>query len=110
MVRVLLAVGADVNQPGNYDWTPLMAAANAGCLEVVEIFLEAGAEVDVRIEKESAITLAADAGYPEVVEVLSALARKKDAAKARKILARREKEESGPFPDRDVKWSCSKLI
>ncbi len=43
-LKMLIANGADVNQPGAYGYTPLIAAARKGNLECVKLLLNSGAD------------------------------------------------------------------
>ncbi|WP_327110881.1 ankyrin repeat domain-containing protein [Streptomyces sp. NBC_01341] len=75
-VRLLVAAGADVEQPiGEYrEDTPLRFAAGRGDLPLAELLLEAGAEPDRRLHarQASALMVAASAGQGAVAEVLLA--------------------------------------
>ncbi len=44
LVRFLLAHGANPNARSGSNWTPLMRACNAGCLESARQLLDAGAD------------------------------------------------------------------
>jgi ankyrin repeat protein len=48
-VRVLIALGGDVNLPNDYNWTPLMWAAGNGHNEIVRTLLAVGASTEARI-------------------------------------------------------------
>ena len=75
VVKLLLAVGADVNAAaGDYEWTALQKAALGGHLEVAEKLLAAGADVNAAAgyTGRTALQAAAHGGYLEVVEKLLA--------------------------------------
>lgn len=46
MVRLLLEKGADVAVANNNGWTPLKSAANEGHLDVAQLLLEKGANIN----------------------------------------------------------------
>jgi uncharacterized protein len=72
-MKVLLECGADVNARSNKGGTALMGAASAGELRMVQALLDKGADLDARLPdtNESAMTLAANHGYDEIVRLLS---------------------------------------
>ena len=72
IANLLLLKGADKNGLGNNGWTPLQLAAHYGHVAVVQALLAAGVDTSLRCgdEKLSALHLAAEAGYPEVLKVL----------------------------------------
>jgi uncharacterized protein len=46
--RMLLALGADINEAGEYKWTPLHGAAYTGSNAIVEFLVERGAKLDAK--------------------------------------------------------------
>src|SRR3954451_5026450 len=70
-VKRLVAQGADLQELGEYDATPLANAASLGRKELVEFLLSAGAEPDMR-GCLSALGLACAKGYREDCEMLLA--------------------------------------
>jgi serine/threonine-protein phosphatase 6 regulatory ankyrin repeat subunit B len=72
ILQQLLAANANVNTINkDTEYSPLMAAANAGYTEVVKILLEAKAEVNSSgIEGYSALHLASFKGHIEIVKML----------------------------------------
>ena len=48
MFRILMDGGADINQTGMGDFTPLMAAASSGHAHIVEMLVDRGARKDLR--------------------------------------------------------------
>lgn len=56
---------ADIEEPNDESYTPLMEAAREGHKEVVELLLDRGANVNSKIEEgiETPLTLAASGGY-----------------------------------------------
>lgn len=67
VVRRLLVAGADPNVQQQGGWTPLMAAARHGDLEILELLLEAGADPATRADDG---TTAADLADESVVHEL----------------------------------------
>ena len=75
ILRLLLAHGADPDQRGINDYTPLHVAAAEANLAAVELLLEAGADPRLRTridDCENARELAAAAGHAGIEEVLAA--------------------------------------
>jgi ankyrin repeat protein len=74
IVRLLLAAGADPNQRGINDWTPLHAAIGYRALDAIPLLLAAGADASLctRIDDyETPAEMAQSAGLAEVAELLS---------------------------------------
>lgn len=71
-VNLLLARGADIHNSGGYWGTALQAASYRGHLDIVKLLLERGADVNAvgRHESRSALQLATERGYAEVVAFL----------------------------------------
>ena len=74
-VRKLLDAGADVNirnaNKGRLQYTPLHWAAHYGHLEIAELLISRGADLDAEDPAYSTpLYLAAEEGYPKVVEFL----------------------------------------
>jgi ankyrin repeat protein len=73
IVEILLAFGADPNQRGINDYTPLHMAAGLRRVDVVRLLLDAGADPTMRTridECETAGELAVAAGCQEVAQLL----------------------------------------
>lgn len=68
VVRMLFAANAKVNSYENC--TALMHAARQGCAEIVQILLDADAEVDRDYPNGTALMYAAEKGYEDVVAML----------------------------------------
>ncbi len=86
VVRALLDGGAPPDQPGEDGWTPLMSASFEGFADVVRVLLDGGADPDWKSGRETAITIAAESGYREIVDMLSPLTRAKFVKKAEKLM------------------------
>ncbi|MBE9118938.1 ankyrin repeat domain-containing protein [Lusitaniella coriacea LEGE 07157] len=70
IIRTLLALGANPNILAEDDgWTPLMEAAQAGYADVVNLLIEAGAELENCIEDMTPLMLAADSNALKVAEI-----------------------------------------
>ncbi|MHB8878515.1 MAG: ankyrin repeat domain-containing protein [Myxococcaceae bacterium] len=86
--KELLAGGADVNEPGPGDTTPLIEAAGAGRSDLVKLLLEAGAEPMLRDgAQDTALLKAAANGHAQVCALLSPLATPDERDTARAFLA-----------------------
>jgi uncharacterized protein len=73
IVRLLIAAGADVNQPQHQGWRPLHAAAQNGDAETVKLLLEHGADREARADNsQSAADLAMLRADAAVVALLEA--------------------------------------
>lgn len=73
VLALLLAAGADPNQRGLNDWTPLHMAVAERSLEAVRLLLEAGADPRLRTRIDDLSTPSDDAeasGQVEIVELL----------------------------------------
>jgi len=73
VLRLLLKFGADPNQRGLNDWTPLHVAVNYRSAAAVQILLDAGADPDLRTridEYDTPLEMAQAAGYSEIVTLL----------------------------------------
>ena len=68
--QLLLEAGADIDL-ADKDGTPLMYAASGNPVEVLQVLLECDADTDIRNRNGfTALSMAADAGYAEVVRLL----------------------------------------
>jgi hypothetical protein len=75
VIAWLLRHGAEVNQRGSSNTTPLMNAAGRGWKETVQVLLGAGADVNASTiidDDSTALMLAAIAGHKEIVVLLIA--------------------------------------
>ena len=75
IIRLLLSFGADPNQRGLNDYTPLHTAAGERNLRAVEILLEGGADPRLRTRIDDCETpreIAEKAGLREIAAVLAA--------------------------------------
>ena len=74
MVKLLLAAGADVNARNSdvlNGFTPLLAALNQGYAGAAKLLINVGADVNARTKSgETALMLARQKGYTDVVEIL----------------------------------------
>lgn len=74
VVSFLLKNGANINDKDvrdEIDQTPLIVAADSGCKDIVEMLLEAGANIHHRNDQgETALISAAQNGHKEVVQIL----------------------------------------
>jgi len=71
IARALIEHGADVNAVQNDDFTPLMAAAQNGQLEMIELLLAHSARPDAkRANGQSAADFAQEGGHSKAVELL----------------------------------------
>jgi ankyrin repeat protein len=73
IVELLVANGADVNQPQHQGWRPLHAAAQHGDEAAVRLLLAHGARANVRSDnRQTPLDLAMTHGHAAVVELLEA--------------------------------------
>ncbi len=75
VVKLLIEAGANVNLLNEWGFSPLMTAAEMGNARVASLLIDAGAKVNFVAEchdcgDETALTLAAQYGHIEVVELL----------------------------------------
>jgi ankyrin repeat protein len=70
-VRLLIAAGINVNQPGDLGHTPLHEACTRGNLDVIKLLVEAGADVFALTEGNPPFTIARFAGQDHVCDYLS---------------------------------------
>lgn len=83
-VKELIAAGADVNQEGEQEWTPLNFAAGKGNLEIVKLLVENGADVfKVGRDLRTPYMIALAAGRVEVVKYLKEVEEQVDPERAR---------------------------
>lgn len=74
-MKLLLKFGADPNQRGINDYTPLHMAVGEQNLAAVRLLLEAGADPELRTRidnYETSREMAVDAGLSEIAEALGA--------------------------------------
>ena len=80
IMKLLLEFGADPNQRGINDYTPLHMAVGERNLPAVRLLLEAGADPELRTridDHETAREMAVNAGLMEIAEVLEAGGKKR---------------------------------
>jgi ankyrin repeat protein len=80
IMKLLLEFGADPNQRGINDYTPLHMAVGERNLAAVRLLLEAGADPELRTridDHETAREMAVNAGLSEIAEVLGAGGKKR---------------------------------
>ena len=74
IIKMLLENGANINDKevrDTIDQTPLIVAADGGCKEIVEMLLQAGANIEHRNDQgETALISAAQNGHKEIVQML----------------------------------------
>lgn len=70
-VRLLIEAGADGRAINDSDYTLLMTAAEEGCVEVIGLLLEAGANPEATCEGTTATGMAQERGFDEFVKLLS---------------------------------------
>jgi uncharacterized protein len=73
ILEILLAAGANPNQHGHNDYTPLHFAASEGKSDLVELFLASGADASVKTrvdDYETPAEVAEAAGYTKLAERL----------------------------------------
>lgn len=74
VVAFLLESGANINDKevrDEIDQTPLIVAAQSGCKDIVEMLLQAGADIHHRNDQgENALICAAQEGHKEIVKML----------------------------------------
>lgn len=72
LVRLLIENGADLNTTAKYHLSALMLSIIARHPEVAQLLIEAGADVNLRSNRNfySALHLAENAGYSEIVALL----------------------------------------
>ncbi|WP_299779426.1 ankyrin repeat domain-containing protein [uncultured Formosa sp.] len=77
-VKVLLEAGAQVNLKDNHEqWTPIMFAAGEGQIEVMQLLLDAGADVNaLDIDGESSYDFAISNNHEEAAKFLKPLMKK----------------------------------
>ena len=72
MVELLLDRGADKDKADRDGWTPLMAAASSGEVQVVEVLLRRNAALDLQDKKgRTALDLASRRGRTAIVDLLN---------------------------------------
>ena len=74
MIRLLLQHEAELNLQDNRGWSAMMTAANMGHSEVVQILIEAGANVHlVARDGQTAANLASAGDHQDIMELLNAV-------------------------------------
>ncbi|MCX5752843.1 MAG: ankyrin repeat domain-containing protein [Candidatus Krumholzibacteria bacterium] len=80
-IRLLVSLGADVNAADNSGWTPIMLAAWRPYKDVVEVLLDAGAELPVSAQESTQILKdAAEGGLERLFDALIARGASVDTA------------------------------
>lgn len=69
-VRLLLGGGADVNARTDVNMTPLHRAVCGGNVEIVSLLLAAGAEAQATCFGQTALQVAKELGFQEIVDLL----------------------------------------
>ena len=69
-VRALLEEGASVNATDVAAWTPLMVAAAAGHAITTHILVDAGADVNVSAQGQTALMLATENSHVNIADLL----------------------------------------
>ena len=77
VVKLLISMGADVNQKNSYGETALIEASFLGNIEIVKILLKEGADVNVSSLFGSALSKAKSNGHEEIVNILKHAGAKK---------------------------------
>ena len=67
---MLLAKGADINSVDDRGWTALMHACDKGYTDMVRLFLQKGAKVNIKSGPYTALFLAGSHDYGEIVSLL----------------------------------------
>ena len=74
VIKFLIENGANINDKevrDEIDQTPLIVAAQGGCKDIVEMLLQAGANIEHRNDQgETALISAAQEGHTEIVQML----------------------------------------
>ncbi len=70
IARMLLAKGADINSVDDRGWTALMHACDKGYTDMVRLFLQKGAKVNIKSGPYTALFLAGSHDYGEIVSLL----------------------------------------
>lgn len=70
LVQLLLDRGARIDAEGGHHGSALLGAAQYGKLEIVELLIAAGADVDIHGQYGTALAVAKDKGFADVVQVL----------------------------------------
>ena len=64
-------MGADVNGPDIYGWTPLLFAAKTGAIGLIQMLLEVNANIDLQDETgNTALLIASARGHVNAVRIL----------------------------------------
>lgn len=71
MIRKLIAVGININQPGDLGFTPLHEACSQGSMEMVKLLVEAGADVFALSEGSPPFTLARSQKHDHLCDYLA---------------------------------------
>jgi uncharacterized protein len=93
--KELLRYGADVNAAANDGGTALLMAASGGDTELVEVLLSKGADVSAKFHKteNTALKLAKEHGYDDIVRLLQAAgASRQPAKRGKKVKAVRHRD------------------
>jgi len=82
IARILLEHGADVNAQNRYGITPLLVALDINNLEIVEMFLQAGAKLDLKDSEGTSPEILYRTRQPEIVHAVEKYIREKTGGDA----------------------------
>ncbi len=68
IVQLLLSSGTDPDFSGNF--TPLQAAIFGGFADIVQVLLDAGADVNKEVKNTTPLKLATEQGKPKIIQML----------------------------------------
>ena len=64
-------MGAEVDSPDSYGWTPLMFAAKVGAIGLIQMFLDLKADIDQKDQTgNTALLIASAKGHVDAVKIL----------------------------------------
>ncbi len=70
LARLLIDAGANINSKGNFGETPLMLAVQGNKPNIVEYLVQQGADTSIDSKGWTALKLAEQSGYKEIVQIL----------------------------------------